>query len=460
MRHFALSRTVASACGKAYKTEMPSNPITNSLQAQPDRRNACPGLSRMVMAKDGAIARIKLRLGRLSADQARSIAAIAERFDAGAIELSIRSNIQLRGIAPEHWDNVVAALHDAGLGAENSGADDIRNVMVSPTAGIDGDQIVDVTELASSVLDMLQANEAFHALSPKFSLQIDGGEDCAMISHPGDIWLSAMDQETFAFGLASSPDKPALGAIEAQRALSFIEAILQSFLRYGSFARMKHLFEAVSPSDFLASLDKELPFTIHPATGWKRKAPTPFSHLGHRQQSDGSFYIGAMPLLGRLTPHQLTELANLSDNGRCELRLTPWQGVILPYVSETQIGEVAEKLHLLGLEASAESPHARLRACSGSNGCASALADTQADGGKLATRLSPGTSSVHITGCAKSCAALAPLPHTLLARSAGRYDLYTQELFPQDGAGPSRFGRLLATDITIDEAAHLLNARH
>lgn len=434
---------------------MPGNPTTHSLQVQPDRRNACPGLSRMVMAKDGAIARIKLKLGRLSADQARSIAAIAERFDAGAIELSIRSNIQLRGIAPRHWDNVVAALHDAGLGAENPDADDIRNVMVSPTAGIDCGQICDVTGLASSALAMLQTNRAFYALSPKFSLQIDGGEDCAMIAHPGDIWLSAIDAETCAFGLASSPDKPALGAVEARHALPFIEALLHGFLRQGRFARMKHLFEVVSPSQFLAELDRELSFPIQSATGWKRKAPTPLSHLGQTRQRDGSSYIGAMPLMGRLTPHQLRALADLSNSGKSELRLTPWQGIILPYLDGMQIGKITEELRSLDLETTAKAPQARLRACSGSSGCVSALADTQADGGKLAAQLNPGTSSVHITGCAKSCAALAPLPHTLLARSAGRYDLYAQ-----DRTGPSRFGQLLAIDITIDEAARLLNARH
>ncbi|MGH8008721.1 MAG: precorrin-3B synthase, partial [Candidatus Binatia bacterium] len=321
---------------------------------RPDRRNACPGLSRMVMARDGAVARIKLRLGRLSADQARSIAAIAERFDAGAIELTIRSNIQLRGIEPRHWDDVVAALQEVGLGTDNPGADDIRNVMVSPTAGIDRGQICDVSGLASSVLDMLQANEAFYALSPKFSLQIDGGENCAMISHPGDIWLSAIDGKTFAFGLASSPDREAMGALYAQHALPFIEAMLHHFLSQGSFARMKHLFEATPPSQFLAELDRELSFPVHPATGWKRKAPVPFSHLGNRQQSDGSFYVGAIPLLGRLTPQQLAGLADLADSGKRELRLTPWQGVILPYVGETQIGEVTEKFRLLDIETTAE----------------------------------------------------------------------------------------------------------
>ncbi len=50
-----------------------------------------------------------------------------------------------------------------------------------------------------------------------------------MISHPGDIWLSAIDGETFAFGLASSPDREALGAVDAQHALPFIEAMLHRF---------------------------------------------------------------------------------------------------------------------------------------------------------------------------------------------------------------------------------------
>ncbi len=164
---------VASASAKAYKTPMLNQ---QTIQNQSDRRSACPGLSRMVMAKDGAIARIKLRLGRLPRNRRFALADIAEHSGARAIELSIRSNVQLRGIAPARWDEVVTALYEAGLGADNPAADDIRNVMVSPTAGIDPGQICDVTGLASDLLAMLQAEKAFHALSPKFSLQVDGGK--------------------------------------------------------------------------------------------------------------------------------------------------------------------------------------------------------------------------------------------------------------------------------------------
>ncbi|MDR6430696.1 precorrin-3B synthase [Brucella pseudogrignonensis] len=427
---------------------MLSQQNSQTIAIRPDRRSACPGLSRMVMSKDGAIARIKLRLGRLSVAQAQAIADIAERFETGAIELSIRSNIQLRGIHPDVWPDVIEALHDAGLGAQNKAADDVRNVMVSPTAGIDHGQISDVTALAGNLLSVLQDNETYHALSPKFSLQIDGGEDCAMISHPGDIWLSAIDGgKAYAFGLASSPDKQALGAVSSEHALPFIEALLQHFLGASQkgIARMKHLFEVMPVADFLQTL----PFAFDAPASWQRKAPIAHAHLGLNHQLDGNFYVGAMPLLGRLTPQQLRELAGLAKS---ELRLTPWQGILIPHIAETDSKSIISALHTLGLSTELASPATRLRACSGSKGCASALADTQADSEKLALKLKSDTKQIHITGCTKSCAALSPLPHTLLARSPMHYDL-----FLQDKAGPSRFGRLLASNITIDEAAKLLN---
>ncbi len=408
----------------------------------------------MVMAKDGAIARIKLRLGRLSAHQALALASIAEHSKAHAIELSIRSNVQLRGIEPKRWDEVVTALYEAGLGADNPDADDVRNVMVSPTAGIDTGQVCDVTGLGSDLLALLQAKESFHSLSPKFSLQVDGGENCAMISHPGDIWLSATNGgKAYAFGLASSPDCPALGIITTSMILPFINALLHQFLRC-DVARMKQI---PSLENFLKTVCENLPFAIEPASGWKRKASVPSAHLGLHRQLDNKHYIGAMPLLGRLAPQQLRELARLSNG---ELRLTPWQGVLLPHVGADQAGSIIRELRAIGLETSPQSAHAQLRACSGTTGCPSALADTQVDGKLLAERLENGYASVHLTGCSKSCAALAPLPYTLLARSMGRYDLYAQGMFQQNRAGPSRFGQLLATDITIDEAAHFLNARH
>jgi len=433
----------------AYKTIMLSQQTATTLPIRADRRNACPGLSRMVMSKDGAIARVKLALGRLNSREARALADIATAFGNGSVELSIRSNVQIRGIQPANWDQAISALYEAGFGADNPSADDIRNVMVSPTASIDA------TSLATSLLTVLETTPEYHRLSPKFSFQIDGGEDCAVTAHSGDIWLSAMDNGThYAFGLASSPDADAIGMIEKTQALSLIKALLDTFQCHAQngIARMKHLFEAMPKSQFL----QELPVAFAQAPDWKRKPTKPFSWLGTHAQNNVRSYIGAMPFLGRLQSAQLHALAQVADNANGgKIRLTPWQSIILPDIENADLEKVSSGLEELGFAISSEQPQARLRACSGSSGCASAFADTLADAKQLAAQLVARLDQVHITGCSKSCAALSPLPHTLLARSKEHYDL-----FSQDKAGPSRFGQLLASNITIDEAAQLLNAQN
>ena len=78
--------------------------------------SACPGLFRIVAARDGGICRLKLPLGQLSSDAARAIAAAAARFGNGGIDVTNRANLQLRGISPDHEMPLIAALLDAGLG--------------------------------------------------------------------------------------------------------------------------------------------------------------------------------------------------------------------------------------------------------------------------------------------------------------------------------------------------------
>ena len=66
--------------------------------------------------------------------------------------------------------------------------------------------------------------------------------------------------------------------------------------------------------------------------------------------------------------------------------------------------------------------------------------------------LQPGV-EVHLSGCARSCAAAHTAPVTLLAVSPGHYDVYFR-----DAAQPG-FGRLHARTLSIEAACALLRAR-
>ena len=101
----------------------------------------------------------------------------------------------------------------AGLGPSSAAGDDVRNLMLSPSAGIDRQMLIDTRPLAGQILATLQSDARFHDLSAKFAVQLDGGEALAMLEHPHDLWLSAVErdgEQRWAFGLAGCPtDVPA-----------------------------------------------------------------------------------------------------------------------------------------------------------------------------------------------------------------------------------------------------------
>lgn len=417
------------------------------------RPSACPGLWRVVPAKDGGICRVKLPGGLLSSAQARAVVAAARTHASGVLELTNRSNLQLRGVREACQGALVQQLLDAGLGPRHADADDVRNVLINPAAGRDPAAHLDTRPLAEQLLALLQDVHAFRDLSPKFAVQLDGGEALAMLDHPHDIWLSALPGGTqLAFGLAGCPRGDALGVVESDRAVPLVEALLRLFLQLaGEHTRLRQLLAELPAQAYLA----RLPFDFQRATPSFTSPALEGVPLGvHAQAQPGRVMLLAGAPLGRLQAEQLQALADLADAEGCgELRLTPWQGVLLPDVPAARQAAVARAMQDIGLLLDARAPLARLLACSGSAGCAKAAADTKADALRLAERLGPnGPAQVHLCGCPRSCSAAHIAPYTLLARPGGRYDLYRRE------QGQAGFGRLLAASLDIDQAGERLAA--
>ncbi len=451
-------------------------PLTDRARISPDlprsgRRSACPGLFRFAPALDGEICRVKLPCGRLAAAQAAAVADAAARLGSGVLDATNRGNLQIRGIRADQAAALVDALIAAGLGPLADGGDDSRNVMVSPTAGLDPSQEVDIRPLADRVLATLQTRAAYHALSPKFSILLDGGEQVAAVEHPHDIWLSAMPaagvHRYFAFGFAGCPPLPggrsgAAAAVAIDHAHDLVAASLDLFLELAAarpeVTRLRHLLTETSADRFADRLAQRVPFPIvrgDRIAAWRGRARLTDGHIGcHEQRQGGLSYVGAIPPLGRLAAATLRSVGRIAaELGDGTLRFTPWRSVLLPNVRASRAAETMRRLEEAGLVCRTGDPLATMIACSGSAGCASALAATQRDGLALASRLrSRGSArAVHLSGCAKSCAAAMPAPATLVGVADGSYDLFVRQ-----ADGPSRFGRLLASGISIDQAAELL----
>lgn len=423
------------------------------------RPSACPGLLRIVQARDGGICRIKLAGGAISAAQANAIADGAQRYAGSVIEATNRANLQIRGIANEQ-NALIESLLAAGLGPSNSAGDDVRNLMLSPSAGIDRQMLFDTRDLARQILTTLQEQERFHDLSAKFAVQLDGGEGLAMLEHPHDLWLSAVEhagEQRLAFGLSGCPTDLPAGSVPLEQGHALVVAVLELFLELAGpeQTRMRHLLAEVSTDELLGRLAGRVPF--QPVAGWQRSSGSGLLHIGaHPQANAGHVYVGAVPPLGRLDSTMLRGVAALAQQyGDATLRFTPWQSLLLPNVREADADEVLGRLRALGLVCDADQALSRLIACTGSVGCGKGLADTKGDALQLAALLQRHGQvlNVHLSGCLRSCAAAHIAPVTLLAVTPGHYDLYFRE------AGQPGFGALHARNLTIDAVGALLDAR-
>lgn len=425
------------------------------------RPSACPGLLRIVPALDGGICRVKLPGGVLRSAQARAIAEAARQHASGVLELTNRSNLQIRGVLPGQESTLIDALLGAGLGPRVASADDVRNLLLSPAAGLDPQARMDVRPLANKLLDLLQDTPALHALSPKFALQLDGGEALAIREHPHDLWLAAEDEQHLLLGLAGCPVDAPLARIEATQVVELVRKILLLFLELATpeQSRMRQLLAQIPAGELLQRLQTRLDFPLQPVpANWQPAATISRSPAGiYPQAQSGLCMVAAGAKLGRLHAEQLLALAELSEHhGDGELRLTPWQGMLLGNVPESASRELLAALGDLGLLIHADEPLLGLIACTGSAACARGLADSKHHALHLAELLreSGVRPQVHLSACPRSCASARVQPYTLLASTPDHYQLYQRT---PEAPG---LGRLLAPAMTIDEAGAWFARQH
>lgn len=424
------------------------------------RHSACPGLLRIVPALDGGICRIKLPGGVLRSAQARAIAEAARQHASGMLELTNRSNLQIRGVLPSQENALIDALLSADLGPRVAAADDVRNLLLSPAAGLDPQARMDVHPLADQLLDLLQDTPALHALSAKFALQLDGGEALAMREHPHDLWLAAEDDQHLLLGLAGCPVDTPLARIDVTQTIELVRQLLLLFLELATpeQTRMRQLLAQIPARELLQRLQTRLDFTLQPApSNWQAVAVInrPPAGIYPQAQSDLCM-VAAGARLGRLYAEQLLALADLSErHGDSELRLTPWQGLLLGNIPTARAAELLAALNALGLLTHADEPLLGLVACTGSAACARGLADSKQHALHLAEllRASGARPQVHLSACPRSCASARVQPYTLLASTPEHYQLYQRT---PEAPG---FGRLLVPAMTIDEAGAWF-ARH
>jgi sulfite reductase (ferredoxin) len=137
--------------------------------------------------------------------------------------------------------------------------------------------------------------------------------------------------------------------------------------------------------------------------------------VGVHLQKDGNHYVGAAPVVGRISGDVLTGLADLmAAAGTDRVRLTPHQKLVVLDVAPESLDNLVAGLDTLGLSVSPSPFRRHTMACTGIEFCKLAIVETKATAAtaiaELERRLADVTDrldtpvTLNVNGCPNSCA--------------------------------------------------------
>jgi ferredoxin-nitrite reductase len=391
------------------------------------------GLFYVAPNQNSYMCRLRLANGILNHWQLAGLALLADSHGGGYSHVTTRANFQIREIAAEKAVSLIEAIQDLGLHTRGSGADNIRNVTGTPTAGIDPQELLDTRPYAREWHYHVLNNRTLHGLPRKFNVAFDGAGKIAALEETNDIGFQAVE---IVEGGAVEPGiwfRLALGGITGHHdfarptgvylkpadATRVADAIVRVFIDHGDRtnrdkARLKYLLDAWGFEKFLAAVEEKLgaPLTrVEDDLVKDRAVPDRLAHIGvHPQKQAGLNWVGVVLPSGKLTAIQMRGLAEIAAAvGDGDIRLTVWQNLLISGVADDAVAYAVAAIEALGLATHATPIRAGLVSCTGNTGCKFAASNTKGTAELIATQVESRLVmdqpiNIHLTGCHHSCA--------------------------------------------------------
>jgi ferredoxin-nitrite reductase len=417
------------------------------------------GLFYVAPAQNAFMCRLRIPGGILTAHQFRGIAAIADDLAGGYADITTRANLQLREIPAGNPPEMLFRLSEIGLTSRGSGADNVRNITGSPTAGIDKQELIDTRPHARAIHHFILYHRELYGLPRKFNIAFDGGGRVAVLEDTNDIAFSAVrlkddDSVYYRLGLGGITGHRDFAretgvVVAPQDATKLCNAILRVYIAHGdrtdrTKARLKYLLDAWGVEKFLAAVEEELGAQLKRVEAdaiLPRPAQDKHGHIGvHEQKQPGLNYVGIVCSVGRLSTDRMRALADIAERyGSGTLRLTVWQNLLISDIADARLDAALEAIRAAGLDYQASAIRGALVACTGNAGCKFSASDTKRHAAELADWLEARIAvdqplTIHLTGCHHSCAQHYVADIGLLAAKVGEdmvegYDLHVGVVF-------------------------------
>lgn len=388
--------------------------------------------------------RVKLAAGVISAEQARTVADIAERFGRGALHLTSRGSIEIHWLEEHALSLVKRELALVGLTSRGACGGAVRGV----TCGNQAVQGFPVLEAVAMRLHRhFTGNPRFERLPKKFKIGIEGDasggrhliQDAGVVLaklEEGRAWFDVW----IAGGLGREPRAGFLlvEAVAEERLIPIIEAVLKVYVAHAPPPkRLKFLAEQFGEEQLIRLIKEEAGFSEElPATTGLSEQLVPDPIGRHRLE---------VPLFaGNLTSEQLRRLAEYADvHADGVLMVTANQDIaflldegLLPPEAALQL---LKKTGLIAADDSA----VYIRVCPGNHECRMGLAATRDVAADILAAVGSriGGGELALSGCPNSCtqpqlAAVGIIAARIVTADDGsrtpRFDIYRRD---QGGLG-------------------------
>ena len=371
--------------------------------------------------------RMRIPNGVATSEQVAAVGEMANMVGRGAVDVTTRQNLQLRWIRIEDAPWVLQRLAAAGLNSQQTGMDNVRNVVGCPLAGIDRDELIDTRTLAARLQQAIVGGKRFSNLPRKFNLSITGcRDDCGHAQTHDLSFVPATRDGQAGFnilvggalgGMNPQLAEPLDAFVAPSDAVDAALAVLDVFRDHGlrekrKESRLKWLLGQWGMAKFRDAVEAQLgrPLARAGAAAQTRHGG---DHIGvGRQRQDDLRVIGCLVPVGRTTGDDLIEFARLAKvYGTAELRLTVQQNVLIPNVPSSRIEALLAE-PLLQTYRPDPSPFTRaLVSCTGKDYCIFSLIDTKGEALKLAQalesryQLAEGAAAprIQLSGCRHAC---------------------------------------------------------
>ena len=349
--------------------------------------------------------RIKLPLGKFTAQQLLRMAEVSDEFASGNLHITTRQDIQLHYVPLDRTPELWATLEKDEITLREACGNTVRNVTASVYAGIDPNEAFDTTPYAYAFFEYFLRNPVCQDMGRKFKVAFSSSSEDQALTFIHDLGFIPIIKEgkrgfrvLLGGGIGSQPvgANEVFDFLQVERIIPFSEAVIRVFDRYGernrrNKARLKFLIKEIGLEAFLELVrieEQGLPHDTFPIQATERELKEPLYNSDdtltiddpayedwkktnlYAQKQKGFFAVGVPITVGDIDSKKARQLVKvILQFTKDDNRFSYGQSVLLRDVNEKHLPALYLALKELQLERVGFQRINDIVACPGTDTC-------------------------------------------------------------------------------------------